>query len=142
MAKSILVPIDFSESSVRALRHAAGLAERDGAELTLLNVVEEPQSVRAMDAVDRQRREEQSRARQLQQLAERELPARQTVKIEVLEGDPPQEIVRLANRQHADLIVLGLGRWRGLRRWLHGRIAARISREACCPVLLLKGEPG
>jgi nucleotide-binding universal stress UspA family protein len=137
--KTIVVPIDFSESSVRALRHAAAMAERDHARLTLLNVVDEPQSFRTLDAPERQRRQEHDRRVQLQDLAQRELPPSQTVHIEVREGNPPREIVRLASRQNADLIVLGLGQWRGLRRWFHGRIAASIVRDACCPVLMLKG---
>jgi len=137
--KTIVVPIDFSESSVRALRHAAAMAERDQARLTLLNVVEEPQSFRTLNAPERQRRQEQDCRVQLQDLAQRELPPSQTVHIEVREGNPPREIVRLASRQNADLIVLGLGEWRGLRRWFHGHIAARIVCDACCPVLMLKG---
>ena len=137
--KTIVVPIDFSESSVRALRHAAAMAERDQASLTLLNVVEEPQSFRTLDAPERQRRQEQDRRVQLENLAQRELPPNQTVHIEVRDGNPPREIVRLASRQNADLIVLGLGQWRGLQRWFHGHVAARIVRDAGCPVLMLKG---
>jgi nucleotide-binding universal stress UspA family protein len=138
--KTIVVPIDFSESSVKALRHAAAMAERDDARLTLVNVVEEPQSFRTLDAPTRQLQEEQNRALQLQQLAQRELHSNQTIHIEVREGNPPQEIVRLASRQNADLIVVGLGDWHGLQRWFHGHVAARILREACCPVLMLKDK--
>ena len=139
LLKTIVVPIDFSESSVKALRHAAAMAERDQASLTLLNVIEEPQTFRTLDAPERQRRQEDDRRVKLRNLAQRELSSSQTVHIEVREGNPPREIVRLASRQNADLIVLGLGQWRGLQRWFHGHIAARIVRDACCPVLMLNG---
>src|SRR6185503_19334059 len=38
--KKILVPMDFSEGSVAAFRYAAGLAQKTGASLTLLHVVD------------------------------------------------------------------------------------------------------
>jgi len=62
------------------------MAERNQASLTLLNVVEEPQSFRTLDAPERQRRQETGRRVQLENLAQRELPPNQTVHIEVREG--------------------------------------------------------
>ena len=88
LQKTIIVPIDFSESSVKALRHAADLADRDHSRLTLVNVVEEAQSFHTLDGPARQLQTEQNRALQLQQLAQRELRSEQTIHIEVREGNP------------------------------------------------------
>ena len=140
--KTILVPIDFSESSVKALRHAAAMAEKEHACLTLVNVVDEPHSFRTLDAEGEQREEEKRRVERLEQLARREVHPNQSVHLEVREGNAPREIVRLAGRQNADLIVVGLHEWRGIKRWFHRNVAARILREACCPVLMLKDYPG
>jgi nucleotide-binding universal stress UspA family protein len=135
--KEILVPIDFSESSVKALRHAAGLAAKDQAHLTLLNVVEEPASFRTLDTQGQQRGRRQEHARQLQELARRELGPNMAAGILICAGNPSREITRVAARRHADLIVMGRHEHHGLRRWFHGRTASRIARNASCPVMVL-----
>src|SRR5688572_25478582 len=50
--KDILVPIDFSECSKKALRYAIPLAKAHGAKLTLLNVVPSPTAMGQTSAVD------------------------------------------------------------------------------------------
>ena len=138
--KEILVPIDFPESSVNTLRHAAGLAAKDQAHLTLLNVVEEPVSFRALDLPRQQRGRRQEHARQLQELARRELGPGMADGIVICDGNPSREITRVAARQHADLIVLGLHERHGLRRWFHGHTASRIAHNASCPVMVLNNN--
>ena len=68
----ILVPIDFSDASVTALRCARALAEGRKMQVILLNVVEEPGSFRTLDMVARRRAGCAQRAQQLHQLAHRE----------------------------------------------------------------------
>ncbi|MGA2786074.1 MAG: universal stress protein [Verrucomicrobiota bacterium] len=135
--KEILVPIDFSEYSVNALRHAAGLAAKDQAHLTLLNVVDEPVSFRSLDLPRQQRGRRQEHAQQLQELARRELGPNLAAGIVICDGNPSREITRVAARQHADLIVLGRHERHGLRRWFHGHTASRIIHNASCPVMVL-----
>jgi universal stress protein A len=135
--KEILVPIDFSESSVKALRHAARLAATDQAHLTLLNVIEEPVSFRTLDLRGQQRRRRQEHTRQLQELARRELGPDVAAGIVICDGNPSREITRLAARQRADLIIVGRHERQGLHRWFHGHTASRIAHNASCPVLVL-----
>jgi nucleotide-binding universal stress UspA family protein len=135
--KEILVPIDFSEASIKALRHAAELAAREHAQLTLLNVVEESPTFRTLDQPAQERRQHQEHEAQLQQLAWRELALETHAQLVVRDGIPSEEITRVAARRHAGLIVLGLHRSHGLRRWLHGHTANRVMRHAQCPVLML-----
>jgi len=137
--REILVPIDFSEPSVTALRHARTLADGQKAHVILLNVVEEPGSFRTMDAVGQRRVRFEQRAERLQALADRELGPKVATRIEVREGKPATEITRLASRRHVDLIVVGQHSHRGLWRWVQGHTASKLSKTAPCPVLLLKG---
>ena len=136
--KEILVPIDFSESSVAALRCARALAEGGKTQVILLNVVEEPGSFRIRDTVGQQRACHTQRAKRLQELADRELGSQVTTRIEVREGTPSEEIVRLASMRRVDLIVVGRHERHSLRHWLRGNTASQLSKKAPCPVLLLQ----
>ena len=136
--EEILVPIDFSESSVTALRHARALAEGGRTQVTLLNVVEAPGSFRKSDVVRQQRAFYTQRAERLQELADRELGSQVAARIEVREGRPSVEIVRLASQRQVELIVLGRHQHHGLRHWLQGHTASQLSEKARCPVLLLQ----
>ena len=136
--EEILVPIDFSESSVTALRHARALAEGGRTQVTLLNVVEAPGSFRKSDVVRQQRAFYTQRAERLQELADRELGSQVAARIEVREGKPTVEILRLASQRRVDLIVVGRHERHGPRRWLRAHTATQVSKKAPCPVLLLQ----
>jgi nucleotide-binding universal stress UspA family protein len=53
----------------------------------------------------------------------------------VMEGWPPEEIVKLARRRRADLIVIGTHGRTGIRKLLLGSIAERVIVLAPFPVL-------
>jgi len=135
--KEILVPIDFSKQSVNALRHAAGLAARARAHLTLLNVVEEPASFRALDLDAQEHRLQHEHTQQLQQLVQSELDPGISAHTVVRTGNPSEEIARMAVQQHADLIVIGRHEHHGLGRWLHGHTVRHVADNAPCPVMVL-----
>jgi nucleotide-binding universal stress UspA family protein len=136
--KEILVPIDFSEPSVNALRYARALAAGEKAHVTLLNVVEEPGSFRVLDAVKRRRACYGQRAERLRGLAGRELGSQFAAGIVVREGKPSVEIARLANQRQVELIVVGRHQHHGLWQWFQGHTASNLCRKAPCPVLLIK----
>jgi len=54
------------------------------------------------------------------------------------EGVPAEEVLRVARRQRADLLVLGTHGRTGLRRALMGSVAERIVSQARCPVLTVR----
>ena len=136
--KKILVPIDFSESSVAALRCARALAEGGKTQVILLNVVEEPGSFRILDEVGQQHTCHTQRAKRLQELADRELGLQVAAQFEVCEGKPSEEIVRFASKRRVDLIVVGRHEHHSLWHWLRGHTARQLSQKAPCPVLLLQ----
>ena len=56
-----------------------------------------------------------------------------------LEGAPSHEIIRYAEREQADLIVLGTHGRSGLKRLLLGSVAEHVVRKAPCAVLTVRG---
>ena len=56
----------------------------------------------------------------------------------LLTGDPAVAIARLAEEEHADLIVMGTHGRTGLTRLLMGSVAEAVVRRAPCPVLTYK----
>lgn len=58
--------------------------------------------------------------------------------IEVVAGDPPDEIIRLANLYCADLIVIGSRGLRGFKRVIEGSVSSQVVADAPCSVFVVK----
>ncbi len=138
--RRICCPVDFSEASRAALREAAELARRFGAELVLLHVVEPagPAGSELAFAPPRARRGD---AAGVSPLAEWEAEAVKVVgpRVESLElsGSPAEEIVRFAAEGGCDAVVLGTHGRTGFRRLVLGSVAAQVVRDAPCPVVVV-----
>lgn len=62
--------------------------------------------------------------------------------IHVLTGNPADEIIRFAEEQNADLIVIASRGKSGFNRWDMGNIAEKVIRASRVPVMMVKPEPG
>lgn len=60
------------------------------------------------------------------------------IELEIVTGDPAEEIVRLANIHHVDLIVIGSRGLTGLKRILERSVSSQVLEDAPCSVLLVK----
>lgn len=138
--KRLLVPIDFSECSVKALQYALPFARQFGGSLTLLHVVQVYPSPEVVDVnlplVER--RMQESAITELKTLAEREVGADIPTETVVRLGQPYAEIVEEARARRSDLIVLSTHGYTGLRHFLLGSTAERIVRHAPCPVFVVR----
>ena len=140
MLQTLLVPLDFSPSSERALAYAVDLAERTGAALHLAYVEETPQSVLAEGKRSplpsyklRDRFEDRCR----ESLQPYDLSAdddRITYHADRSDAVAPS-LLRTAESTDADLIVMGTHGRRGVQRAIYGSVAEEILRTASCPVL-------
>ncbi len=74
----------------------------------------------------------------LEQIQSR-LPCASTM--EVVSGDPSEEIVRLANIHHADLILLGSRGLTGVHRILQNSVGSQVVNDSPCSVLVMKVKP-
>lgn len=66
------------------------------------------------------------------------LPARS--EIEIVTGDPAEEIIRLANIYQADLIVIGSRGLTGMNKIIQGSVSSQVVENATCAVLVVKTE--
>lgn len=138
----ILAPTDFSEHSALALDMAMDMAP-SGATIILCHVVEDAPLTYGYIGVAVPTQEVLAR---LAQEAERELQAfkPKTAKPDVLlerrvvHGNSYLEIVRMAEENSVDLIVLGTHGRSGLKHFLLGSVAEKVLRKAPCPVLVVR----
>ena len=140
----ILCAVDFSESSRAAVEHAADLARRFDAELTLIHVREAPrepegQRVAARELPAAQARELGDKLQAWR--AEAERLAGRPVRALLEGGAPVTEIVAEARNGHHDLVVTGTHGRKGLRHVFLPSVAEQVVREAPCPVLVARPPP-
>ncbi len=69
-------------------------------------------------------------------LYQEKLPCK--TEVEVVIGDPTEEIVRLSNIYSADLIVIGSRGLKGINRILQGSVSSQVIAEANCSVFVVK----
>lgn len=140
-AASILCPIDFSDSSRGALRHAAAIAARFGARLTLV-AVHDPLLA---EAAEIQLGPEQLTTETIKELeafyrqSVDPLSERIDVRLECAVGKPAPEILRVARERTCDLIVMASGGATGFRKLFFGSTTERVLRETAVPVLVTYG---
>ena len=141
--KTLLVPIDFSQASERALDYACALAAQLGAKVHIVNALGAglPElNVTLSDAMFKSLRDGHEAA-----LAKLVDPRRALVAIGetlVREGDPRDIIVEVAEKLGVDLVVMGTHGRRGLSRMFLGSVAEDVSRRSPCPVLLVRMKKG
>lgn len=137
--RQVLAPVDFSESSVSALQQASVMARAQDANLVVLHVVEPPKSVPYISMRGPVEAWRERAAESLDKLVDSAgLPQAATQSL-VLIGRADREIVRCANEQGADLIVMGTEGLSGLSRMLLGSTTERVLRSAPCAVLAHRG---
>ena len=138
--RRILCPIDYSDSSQRALDRAVALAREAKARLTIAHVVELLPEVPDMPMPDasvyRAARMEDGQRRLSSACAG--VQAAVDVDARLLTGSPHREIVKLAQEQSADLIVMGIHGRGAIDRFLLGSTAQHVTRHAACPVMTIR----
>ena len=144
--RKILVPVDFSDHSQRALDEAIGLAKAFGAQLHLLHCYQiHPTAIAPYGIVVPETFEHDVRMAALQRLSEwREKAATQGVDVQehITAHFPAEEIAAMADRIGIDLIVMGTRGLTGIKHVLLGSVAERTIRLARCPVLTVKASGG
>lgn len=140
--RKILVPVDFSTHSSRALETAIELAKAFGAKLFLLHCYQinvgaiSPYGLVIPESFDRDIRE--AATKQLNQWREKVAGQKIEVESEVTPLFPSEAIASTAERIGADLIVMGTRGLSGIKHVMLGSVAERTVRIAPCPVLTMK----
>lgn len=142
--KRILVPTDFSKYSHTALGYAAALAEKFGAELYLLHVVQNvglliPDMVNVVPPIMPSNEQMTAAVRDALDRVIKENKLEQfKTKPEVRLGTPFYEIIQFAKETNIDLIVIGTHGHSGLAHVLMGSVTEKVVRKAPCPVLTVR----
>lgn len=142
MFHKILVPLDGSEESERALEPARELAQAFQAELRLVTVEEMPEEPVPSEweltlggFLDQNRQQVQFNLERLAQAWSGENFSVSTAVLPL--GSPVTRIRQEARKCKADLIVLFSHGRSGLSRVLLGSVAERLTRNAPCPVMIV-----
>lgn len=136
----ILVPVDFSDCSRKALQYALPFAQEFEASLILLHVVSPflpPAEMAMTDVADIELRMRESGLRELEALrasVARTVPVETALRV----GRPDTEIVRAARELDADVIVLSTHGRTGLAHMFMGSTAEQVVRRAGCPVFIVR----
>jgi nucleotide-binding universal stress UspA family protein len=137
----LLVPVDFSDSSVRALHHAVDLATESQGSLIILHVVPADYGWLAIgreESRDLDKALQRQAVDRLRALANAHVRQNVPVDLEVRLGRPAEEIVAAATESKCDAIVMSTRGLTGLDRYLIGSVADRVARLAPCPVVLVR----
>lgn len=138
----LLCPVDFSDSSLAALRFASSLAEEADAKLTLLHVFEWPRDndliAQRFDVPEFRRVIEEEARGRLDALITEDLRTWCKPSTKLAYGKAYEEVLALAAREATDLIVIGVRGRNPLDLSLFGSTTNHVVRRASCPVLTLK----
>jgi nucleotide-binding universal stress UspA family protein len=139
MFHKILVAIDGSPASEKALAAAVDLAAHYNAELTALGVAEAPAVVGMIDEVDEIRRGAEAQFQQLGEAAVRYARSRGVLlRSVVVRGHAAESIVRYTETEAINLVVLGEHGHSRIARFFLGSTTDRVSEHCRCSVMIVK----
>jgi len=144
--ETILVPIDFSDVSTLVVEHAGTMAKAFGGRVVLLHIAEPepdfvgfeagPPAVRMSTA-----QEFRGEHRRLEEYKQQLTAAGVEVLALHIQGSLAEKVLEEAERQSADLIVMGSHGHGALYNLLVGSVTSGVVKHAKCPVLIVPAQP-
>lgn len=145
--RTILLPTDFSETSILAANYAISLAKEYKAEIIVLHVMERAAEITSIMGNEMPAygailtyyedilKSAKNRVKDICSMAEEH-----GIKAydRVISGNPRYEIIDMARSESIDLIVIGTHGRRGLSRLIQGSVAEAVVRHGPCSVLSVK----
>jgi nucleotide-binding universal stress UspA family protein len=141
--KRIVCPTDFSASSYAAMASAVSFAKEGDAQLTAVHVLEDPDEnelfvARPYDVHHHRELREKHLREHVDAMVPPSLREWAAPKLVVGSGKPYQEILRIADEEHADLIVMGVQGRTPFDVMMFGSTTNQVVRSATCPVLTVR----
>ena len=139
--KSILVPIDFSRASLKAIPYALSISRQFGADVHLLHVVDTteypPPTLLTLPLVP----QAEWNRRLMKRLRAVVLKYRTNGNVSALEprsGTAYEEICAVGRELKSDLIVIATHGYTGYKHMFLGSTAERVVQHSSCPVLVVR----
>ena len=141
MFSKILIAVDGSEVSYRALHAALFLSEKLGSKITAIHVMENVppvyiESQKVLDELLEARKNESQKI-----LDECSLIATKkgiTLTTNLLEGDPASTILEFSQSEKYDVIIIGSRGIGQFKKLLLGSVSSKVIHHSSCPVLLIR----
>lgn len=139
----ILVPVDGSLHAKKALEHAITQAKMSGSSITIMYVVHTRVYAAAQEAgfvaiASLMRNMEELGKRILEEAKGTSQAAGIDTDTVLVHGLPADEIVKKAETEKYDMIVIGSRGRTAAKSFLLGSVSNRVSQHANCPVLIVK----
>ncbi|VAV82714.1 Universal stress protein family [hydrothermal vent metagenome] len=139
---NILMPVDFSEPSIHALEYAIALGASFGSRIHLVHVVDNQMEAMgfyvphiSFEKLDEGMRE--SAKKMLSEFATKHMGNFVNVEKNVLEGEPFEELLKYADENNIDAIVVGTYGSGFIDKLFFGSTTERLLKKAHCPVLVV-----
>ncbi len=139
--EKVLVPVDGSSHSKRALEVACAISEKFECEIYILHVVpmiSSPSPYGDITADQPYMALEEAGEKILQNCKKFAEELGCNVEVLIARGDPAEQIINTALESHVDLVVMGRRGIGGLKRLLLGSVSDKVVQNLDCPVLLVK----
>jgi nucleotide-binding universal stress UspA family protein len=138
--QQVIVALDGSEHSLKALDYAGAMAEKFGAKLILLHAYHPTSDLRGSEGFDQMvAKRKRAGEKIIQKAIENHLAgASFEMETDLLEGPAAEAIVWAADVRKADMVVMGtrgMGSFKGL---LFGSVSTKVTHYAPCPVLVVR----
>jgi len=135
MLNSILIALDCSPDSDTVLKALDSLRISAKTKLVLCHIF--PPDNEDLPDPDRPHRFSSERYKEAKKQLEKYQKKIPHSEIEIIGGEAVEEILRLANIYHAELIILGTRGLKGVERILHDSVSGQVVAEAPCSVLVV-----
>jgi nucleotide-binding universal stress UspA family protein len=144
--KHILVVSRMVKYDAKAIHYGASLAQKYGAQLTVIHVVHDPFGIEGwnlpMPNLENDYQDLLKKTRnQLDKIIEHEKLRGVAIDVILKEGDPTKEILTTVHEKHIDLLVMLAHEEGHLEHFLFGRSNHELILRMPCSILLIKKEP-
>jgi nucleotide-binding universal stress UspA family protein len=139
MFNLIIVALDGSEHSLKALDCARELAEKHGSKLILLHAFQQTSDLRGSEGFNQMVGKRKGRGEQIINTAVQRLgQVSVAVEEDLLEGPAAEAIISVVETRGADLVVMGTRGMGSLKGMVFGSISTKVTHHAPCSVLVVR----
>lgn len=138
--EKIVVPVDFAENTSKLVGYACYMAEKLAASIHFVHIVAAypgDAMIGAPFAEEYRDKVNFAAKERMANLVDDTKEKCRSCSGQVVNGEPVEKIVELAETADADLIIIATHGAKGLEKILLGSVAERVLKRAHCPVLIM-----